>query len=338
MEKNTAETVDAKYIYLDIVKYTYNRSVEAQSELINVLNKIVKESIIKFEIKDNQLLFIPTGDGICISLLNLISPFDIHLKIALLILEKLHVYNESTNDTMRKFALRIGINENIDNLIIDINGQTNISGAGINNAVRIMNLCDENQIMVSTVIYEKLIQREEYMESFRSYPTKSKHGIPLTVYQYLNKKLQYLNNEIPSLFKPKPEPIKRLPKLIGFYIAHCIKNEEFFIKHLEEPKSIYILKVLTFYLSEDTLELSKVSKTTRRKRQKIEKPIDEAYKNLQKNDFWVICDLAFAIDKIYLYEYRQYFDDYYLFINSVGHEKLKEDHPQIYNDFEKKDL
>lgn len=39
-------TVDAKYIYIDIVNYTYNRSVEAQAYIVSILNKIVTDLII----------------------------------------------------------------------------------------------------------------------------------------------------------------------------------------------------------------------------------------------------------------------------------------------------
>src|SRR3989344_1508069 len=116
------ETVNGKYIFLDIVNYSSNRTVEAQTDIITNLNKIVKEVLNYHQISDDTHILIPTGDGICIALLNLDNPFDIHIKIALKILELLKIYNTSQKDTMRVFNVRIGINENTDNLIVDING------------------------------------------------------------------------------------------------------------------------------------------------------------------------------------------------------------------------
>jgi class 3 adenylate cyclase len=99
---------------------------------------------------------------------------------------------------MRKFNIRVGINENIDNLIIDINGNKNISGAGINHASRIEGQADPAQILVGNSVYEKLVQREKYMKAFNSYTALVKHGLPLKVHQLINKSLLYLNNEIPD--------------------------------------------------------------------------------------------------------------------------------------------
>lgn len=44
-------TIEAKHIFLDIVNYTHNRSIEAQTELISILNSIVKQSVRKNRIK-----------------------------------------------------------------------------------------------------------------------------------------------------------------------------------------------------------------------------------------------------------------------------------------------
>ena len=150
-----AATVPAKYIFLDVVGFTYNRSVEAQSDIVHSLNEIVKASLDEYSIHDDNRIFLPTGDGICIALLNIeclhdiASAYDIHVKIALGILKRLEEHNTSTEDVQRKFKLRIGINENIDNLVEDVNGNRNVAGDGINLAQRVMSLADGNQILIS---------------------------------------------------------------------------------------------------------------------------------------------------------------------------------------------
>src|SRR5688572_2581871 len=117
---NKARTIPAKYIFLDIVGFSLGRSVEAQTDLVHTLNQLVRDALAAHEITSSQLLLLPTGDGICIALLNREDPFDIHLQIALSLLERLHKYNESVEDEMRKFQVRIGINANTDNLVTDI--------------------------------------------------------------------------------------------------------------------------------------------------------------------------------------------------------------------------
>ena len=192
------KTIETKHIYIDIVNYTHNLSVEAQNDLISFLNAFVKQALEKNNINPDNKIYIPTGDGMCISLINMSIPYDIHIKISLDILKKIQTHNDSQKDEMRKFYVRIGINENIDNLIIDINGHQNVSGSGINNASRIEGLCDPMQILVGNSVYEKLVQREKYMNSFQNYSAEVKHGLLLEVHQFKNMKLTYLNNEIPS--------------------------------------------------------------------------------------------------------------------------------------------
>lgn len=60
-------TESFKYIFLDIVKFT-KRSVEAQSDVIKELNKIVKESVQTNGLQQDNIIFIPTGDGICLAI------------------------------------------------------------------------------------------------------------------------------------------------------------------------------------------------------------------------------------------------------------------------------
>src|SRR4051812_10224700 len=111
------KTIPAKYIFLDVVGFTHNRSVEAQADIVRVLNDIVESSTDEFELPNDKVMFIPAGDGICVALLNTESPYDIHLSVALRIIEKINRHNETAKNEMRKFQVRIGINSNTDNLV-----------------------------------------------------------------------------------------------------------------------------------------------------------------------------------------------------------------------------
>ncbi|MBN1520315.1 MAG: hypothetical protein JW923_09520 [Spirochaetales bacterium] len=180
------KTALVKYVFLDIVSYSIDRTVEAQVEIIGVLNRLVLKAVSGYKISAKNVIYLPNGDGICICLINTIDPYDLHIRIAIDIMTLLKEHNEREEDPKRQFKLRIGINENHDCLIVDINGRNNVAGAGINMAQRIMNMADGNQIMVGQSVYEKIVQREPYFGKFRPVVKEIKHGITLKSYHFTN--------------------------------------------------------------------------------------------------------------------------------------------------------
>lgn len=193
-----SRTVVGKYIFLDITNYSKNRTIEAQCDIIDVMNKIVRDAISSFKIDNKNVSFIPTGDGMCIALLDIHNPFDVHMAIALKIMELLHKYNNAEKDEMRKFKIRIGVNENTDNLITDVNGNKNVAGAGITEAQRIMDQCDGGNILVGRSVYNHLRQRERYISKFKEFPITIKHGEKIYIYQYVDQSLDYINSDVPD--------------------------------------------------------------------------------------------------------------------------------------------
>ena len=99
---------------------------------------------------------------------------------------------------MRKFQVRIGINANTDNLIIDINGNKNIAGAGITEAQRIMDQGNGGNIFVGRSVYEHLRQREWYLGKFRKSSAIIKHKQRIETYQFIDPSIPYLNSEDPK--------------------------------------------------------------------------------------------------------------------------------------------
>ncbi|HLC89076.1 MAG TPA: adenylate/guanylate cyclase domain-containing protein [Candidatus Nanoarchaeia archaeon] len=189
------QTVTGKYIFLDIVGYSHQRTVEAQTDIIDAMNNAVRKAITSLEIAKDRRVLIPTGDGVCVALLDVKDPFDIHLQLALRILELIDKYNQSQKDKMRQFQVRVGVNENIDNLITDINGNKNVAGAGITEAQRIMDQGNGGNILVGRTVFEQLRQRENYMTKFRKYPVIIKHNVKMDVYQFIDFAIPYLNSE-----------------------------------------------------------------------------------------------------------------------------------------------
>ncbi|PIN73621.1 hypothetical protein COV20_05350 [Candidatus Woesearchaeota archaeon CG10_big_fil_rev_8_21_14_0_10_45_16] len=202
------KTVLAKYVFLDIISYSYKRTVEAQTDIIAVMNDIVRKTLKNLKIPDTKRILLPTGDGICIALLNINEPYDIHLEVALSILKGIYEHNNSEEDPMRQFNVRIGVNENTDNQVIDVNGNNNIAGAGINEAQRIMDQGEKAMIFVGRTVHSHLAQREKYQGKFRKYDAVIKHNLKLEVYQLIDSELLYLNSDQPKALEDFMDKIK----------------------------------------------------------------------------------------------------------------------------------
>lgn len=341
--------IPVKYIFLDVVGFTHNRSVDTQAEIVGSLNEIVRISVDKISIPAENIIFIPTGDGICICLLNIDylkaigTTYDAHLRIALNILEELEKYNNSAKDAQHKFQIRIGINENIDNVVIDINGNRNVAGDGINMSQRVMNIADGNQILISQTVFSTVSVREQYFhESFKKLPTTTiKHGKELSVYQFIASNHIGLNINIPERYKTKEREQSKLTKLAAYYFAHAIKNEKFFIE-LNDTDSVDIEgTVLLYFLAEDSVELSTSGSIDNFSPHTGNwgSNIQEQYEYIRKIDFWLLMKLQpFLLGK-YLSDYYGFFESDRFgmrrsaFINLQGKEKLKEEWKEIWDEF-----
>ena len=90
-------------VYIDVVDFSLDRSIEAQSHILECLGGLVLQAITEQIPLGDQVPLLPTGDGICVCLVNLIHPFDLDLKIALSVLERLYWLNQDQRDSSRSF-------------------------------------------------------------------------------------------------------------------------------------------------------------------------------------------------------------------------------------------
>jgi class 3 adenylate cyclase len=338
-------TCSTKYIFLDIVKFTHRRNVEAQSDIVRVLNRIVRESIKKNAIDAGTPIYIPTGDGICIAFKNTEGryPFDIHMQIALDILAFLHGYNDGLNedndrDELRRFQIRIGLNANEDNLITDINGRENVAGAGISLASRIMDKADGNQLLVGESVYDRLQQRQKYMDKFKAFSTVDKHGKPFKVYQFIDEGHAGLNIDVPKIFKPKATNKEEEPRLglqMACYFAHAIKNREFFLKRKDGLWSAKV--ILLWMLASDSVREFEAKGLTNHSQYTYK--AGEASLGEQL-DFYLAIHYGFSIQigelimASHLSKFIFYFEEFNMwFINPKGQEKLKHEWSDIWDKF-----
>ena len=256
MNELTAKTVRAKYVFLDIVGYSRNRSVEAQTYIINAMNEIAKTAIQIHRIPRRKYIPLSTGDGLCIALLDIDTPYDVHLEMSRTILFNINKHNGMQDNISRKFEVRIGINENTDNIVKDFSGRRNIAGAGINYAQRIMDMADNSQILLSSPVHATLSQREKYTNKFRRFRGVIKHGEQIEVYQFIEPKNYTLNSEQPSRFvSPKRKSEPNLSMLSAFYFAFCIKFKDQVKNLLIEPIDTYALRLTYAYLAKDFLNM-----------------------------------------------------------------------------------
>lgn len=194
-----AKEVEAKYICLDIERYT-KREVDAQLKISSVLNDIVRECVAEEPAlaDESKRIYLPTGDGMCIALLDVPSDEEpIHLLLALRILRRVREYKSNAGRRQLEFDVRIGIHSATDYLVEDINGRPNLAGAGINKAFRVMSIADGGQILVSEEVFLDL--PKQFPRQFRPpYVVKVRHDLPLTVFQF-NGKADGLNKDVPLM-------------------------------------------------------------------------------------------------------------------------------------------
>jgi len=328
-----SKLASVKYVFLDVVGFTVDRSVEAQADIVSALNDIVRASVFDTSIPLDRVIFLPTGDGLCIALLDIDDPYDVHIRLATRIVDLVEQHNANTFSTPRKFLVRIGVNANIDNVVIDINDRNNLAGAGVNFAARVMSLADGNQILVSSAVYEVLRYRELYEHAFQHFEGEVKHKVRASIYQ-LTAQYPGLSTAVPREFQPKIRVIPPLEGAIAFYFAWSQKFREFLMQHNEESNARAAIAWL-WYRAVDANALAAARDFERPRLYTFGEnqmsDIDQL-RHYEASDFSVVWDLVeyLIADKFAMYsryfEYGAHGIDF-RFVNSQGCAQVKSDCP-----------
>src|SRR5580704_9174330 len=135
----------AHVLFIDIVGYS-KFSINDQQAAIEELNQIVRASE-QFQRAEaaGRLIKIPTGDGI--ALVFYTSP-EAPVQCAV---EISHGLKEHP-----RLQLRMGVHSGPVSGVIDVSGKTNVAGAGINIAQRVMDCGDAGHILLSKRVAEDL--------------------------------------------------------------------------------------------------------------------------------------------------------------------------------------
>jgi TolB-like protein/class 3 adenylate cyclase/Flp pilus assembly protein TadD len=161
----------AHVLFIDIVGYS-RLLIDEQKELLQELNEIVRQTEqVRAAGAEGKLVRLPTGDGMALVFSN--NP-EAPVECALEISKALQNHPE--------IKLRMGIHSGAVNQIADVNDRSNVAGAGINIAQRVMDCGDAGHILLSKHVAEDLAQYRRWQPYLHDLgECEVKHGIRVSV-------------------------------------------------------------------------------------------------------------------------------------------------------------
>ena len=155
-------------LFIDIVGYS-KLLIEEQKERLGQLTEIVLASSQVAKSTDEQLVRLPTGDGMALVFRR---SAEEPARCALEIAEGLRKYLE--------IPVRMGIHSGPVSEVIDVSGRTNLAGAGINMAQRVMDCGDAGHILLSKRVADDLEAYRHWASHLYSLgECEVKHGVRL---------------------------------------------------------------------------------------------------------------------------------------------------------------
>ena len=177
---------------MDVVGYS-KLLINDQSEILEQLNRVVRDTN-QFREADaaGKLIRLATGDGIALVFFN--NP-EAPVKCALEISQALQSYPH--------IRLRMGVHSGPINPISDVNDRTNVTGAGINIAQRVMDCGDAGHILISRRVAEDLEQYRQWQPHLHDLGIiEVKHGVPVHIFNLYKDEVG--NPKVPAKLKVAP--------------------------------------------------------------------------------------------------------------------------------------
>src|SRR5438105_1960261 len=175
-------------LFIDIVGYSKLLN-EEQKERLNQLTEIVLATAPVREATDEQLVRLPTGDGMALVFRR---SAEEPARCALEIAEALQKHPE--------LPVRMGIHSGPVSEVTDVSGRTNIAGAGINMAQRVMDCGDAGHILLSQHVADDLVHSRQWASRLRDLgECEVKHGVRLHLVNLYAEPLG--NAAVPQKFK-----------------------------------------------------------------------------------------------------------------------------------------
>jgi TolB-like protein/class 3 adenylate cyclase/Tfp pilus assembly protein PilF len=179
----------AYVLFIDIVGYSKLVTHE-QRRLLELLNRIVRESKhFRTAETNGRLITVPTGDGMALVFYNTPeAPVECALEIS------------SAAREHPELKLRMGIHSGPVSGVVDVSGRSNIAGAGINIAQRVMDCGDAGHVLVSKHMAEDLEQFGHWRRHLHDLgECEVKHGVRVAVVNLYTENIG--NPEVPQKFR-----------------------------------------------------------------------------------------------------------------------------------------
>jgi TolB-like protein/Flp pilus assembly protein TadD len=175
-------------LFIDIVGYS-KFLIEEQRERLNQLTEIVLATTQVGEATEEQLIRLPTGDGMALVFRH---SAEEPARCALEIAKALRKHPE--------LPVRMGIHSGPVSEVTDVSGRTNIAGAGISMAQRVMDCGDARHILLSQHVADDLVQYRKWAPRLRDLgECEVKHGVRLHIFNLYT--ADFGNRELPEKFQ-----------------------------------------------------------------------------------------------------------------------------------------
>src|SRR5438445_1851037 len=191
----------AHVLFIDIVGYS-KRLIDEQHELLGDLNRLVRKTeAFRSAETSGKLIRVPTGDGV--ALVFSTTP-EAAGKCALEISKALRSHSE--------LRVRMGIHRGPVSGIMDVNDRSNIAGAGINVAQRVMDCGDAGHILLSKRVAEDLEQYRQWRPHLHELgECEVKHGARVSLVNLYNDEVG--NPAIPEKLEKESETKAAAPSV-----------------------------------------------------------------------------------------------------------------------------
>ena len=191
----------AHVLFIDIVGYS-KRLIDEQHELLQDLNQIVRNTAaFRSAEASANLIRVPTGDGM--ALVFSTTP-EAPVQCALEISKALRSHSE--------LQVRMGIHSGPVSGIKDVNDRSNIAGAGINVAQRVMDCGDGGHILLSKRVAEDLEQYRQWRPYLHELgECEVKHGARVSLVNLYRDEVG--NPAIPEKLKKEREATPAAPSV-----------------------------------------------------------------------------------------------------------------------------
>jgi len=158
-------------LFIDLVGYS-KLLIEEQKKRLRQLTEIVLATSQVAESTNEQLVRLPTGDGMALVFRN---SSEEPARCALEIAQALKAHPD--------IPVRMGIHSGPVSEVTDVSGRANIAGAGINMAQRVMDCGDAGHILLSRHVAEDLEQYRHWQPRLHELgECEVKHGVRISVF------------------------------------------------------------------------------------------------------------------------------------------------------------